>query len=97
MTVMNNEDPADPSTHHTGCPTPGGCSEHGCHGACLPEDEMDKECQAPPLGWRCTRVKGHEGPCAAVECPEDIEFVQRGMDRLREQPNTGIQRRSPLE
>lgn len=25
-----------------------------------------KKCDLPPPGWRCTRAKGHEGPCAAV-------------------------------
>ncbi len=24
-------------------------------------------CDLPPPGWRCTRGKGHEGPCAAVQ------------------------------
>lgn len=67
-----------------------GCN--GCDGG-TDHDEADDWCDVPPLGWRCTRTKGHEGPCAAVECPEDIEFVQRGMDRLREQPNTEVQRR----
>lgn len=23
-------------------------------------------CPRPPLGWRCTRTVGHEGPCAAM-------------------------------
>ena len=23
-------------------------------------------CSKAPIGWRCTRAKGHEGPCAAV-------------------------------
>jgi hypothetical protein len=23
-------------------------------------------CDVPPAGWRCTRAKGHSGPCAAV-------------------------------
>jgi len=23
-------------------------------------------CTVPPPGWRCTRVAGHDGPCAAV-------------------------------
>lgn len=23
-------------------------------------------CTKPPEGWRCTRPKGHEGPCSAV-------------------------------
>lgn len=26
-----------------------------------------KPCTIPPIGWRCTRAAGHEGPCAAVE------------------------------
>lgn len=40
-------------------------------------------CQVPPVGWRCTRKAGHDGPCAAAET-DDADFVQRGMDRLRE-------------
>jgi hypothetical protein len=43
-----------------------------------------KVCQVPPPGWRCTREAGHGGPCAAVEAPEDLELVERGMARLRE-------------
>ena len=63
--------------------------EQGCNGCeeCTDYDDADGWCDVPPLGWRCTRAKGHEGPCAAVECPEDIDFVQRGMERLREEPN----------
>lgn len=49
-------------------------------------DEADLECQVPPHGWRCTRGAGHSGPCAAVECPEDIESVKRGMERLAAHP-----------
>lgn len=49
-----------------------------------PVDEMDFECDMPPFGWRCTRGKGHEGPCAAVQAPDDIDWMQRGMARLRE-------------
>ena len=41
MTTLNGEDPDDPSAHHRGCPTPDGCSENGCHGACLPDEEID--------------------------------------------------------
>lgn len=48
------------------------------------EQEEREECQIPPLGWRCTREAGHDGPCAAVEAPEDVEFVKKGMERLRE-------------
>jgi len=25
----------------------------------------DGTCDLPPLGWYCTREKGHDGPCAA--------------------------------
>lgn len=41
------------------------------------------ECQIPPMGWRCTRSEGHEGPCAAVEAPEDAALVASAMQRLR--------------
>lgn len=44
----------------------------------------DDECDLPPFGWRCTRGKGHEGPCAAMEEPEAIAFVERGMKRYRD-------------
>lgn len=43
-----------------------------------------EQCDLPPLGWRCTRKAGHEGPCAAVEATEDVELVAKGMARLRE-------------
>ena len=49
-------------------------------------DEADLECHIPPFGWRCTRGAGHEGSCAAVECPDDVEAVKRGMERLAAQP-----------
>jgi hypothetical protein len=26
-----------------------------------------ERCDIPPEGWVCTRVKGHEGPCAATQ------------------------------
>jgi hypothetical protein len=28
-------------------------------------DQSAEECDVPPPGWRCTRLKGHDGPCAA--------------------------------
>ena len=43
-----------------------------------------ERCDLPPLGWRCTRTAGPEGPCAAVEAPEDAELVAKGLARLRE-------------
>ena len=47
-------------------------------------NENDSECEAPPIGWRCTRTRGHAGPCAAVVSPEDRAFVERGMRRIRD-------------
>ena len=47
-------------------------------------NDHDRECEIPPVGWRCTRRKGHSGPCAAVPSPEDLALVERGMNRLRE-------------
>lgn len=47
------------------------------HSATVPE------CMVPPLGWRCTRGAGHAGPCAAVEYPDDVRLVEKGMQRLR--------------
>jgi hypothetical protein len=29
-----------------------------------------ERCDKPPVGWRCTRGSGHEGPCAAVKITE---------------------------
>jgi hypothetical protein len=26
-------------------------------------------CNKAPKGWKCTRVSGHTGPCAAVKVP----------------------------
>lgn len=28
--------------------------------------EQQQHCDKPPDGWRCTRKRGHEGPCAAI-------------------------------
>jgi hypothetical protein len=30
------------------------------------ESRRELECDLPPAGWRCTRMPGHSGPCAAV-------------------------------
>ena len=46
------------------------------------EAESDRECDVPPLGWRCTRARGHKSPCAAIAAPDDVAFVERGMARL---------------
>ena len=42
-------------------PWDGGC---GCN--YVPVFAEGPECDVPPTGWRCTRRKGHDGPCAAV-------------------------------
>ncbi len=48
-----------------------------------PGAKDEQECDIPPFGWRCTRPAGHSGPCAAVEAPEDVSLVERGMARYR--------------
>jgi hypothetical protein len=30
---------------------------------------LSRPCAIAPRGWQCTRVAGHDGPCAAVETP----------------------------
>ena len=32
-----------------------------------PPESESEECLVPPAGWRCTRRRGHDGPCAAVQ------------------------------
>ena len=42
-------------------------------------------CDVPPLGWTCTRNKGHEGPCAASKSPsqkESLEALIEAVDRV---------------
>lgn len=39
-------------------------------------------CHLPPNGWHCTRIAGHDGPCAAIPS-DDESLVKGGMDRLR--------------
>jgi hypothetical protein len=41
--------------------------ETGIEHSALPT--MKKPCMKAPPGWKCTRVGGHEGPCAAIEWP----------------------------
>lgn len=37
-----------------------------------------EECDRPPIGWRCTRGRGHEGPCAAVSLRQlPLDFMER--------------------
>lgn len=35
-----------------------------------PQPEVGEQCDRPPAGWYCTRVAGHDGPCAALPDPE---------------------------
>jgi hypothetical protein len=29
-------------------------------------DSVESRCNRPPIGWKCTRTAGHDGPCAAI-------------------------------
>jgi hypothetical protein len=41
------------------------------------------ECRVPPYGWRCTRERYHDGPCAAVRIPgQHYELPVRPYPRL---------------
>ena len=51
---------------------------------------QEDACHAPPLGWRCTRKAGHEGPCAAVEYEDEKQFVERGMQRIRDAEDAAL-------
>jgi len=33
------------------------------------------KCNIPPKGWSCTRVAGHDGPCAAIRKGTMLKFV----------------------
>lgn len=36
------------------------------------DSELSK-CDVPPPGWYCTRVAGHDGPCAAIEKNAEVQ------------------------
>ena len=48
--------------------------------------ERKNACRRPPLGWRCSRKSGHDGPCAAhyeftpqathIKCDSYTDYVQ---------------------
>jgi hypothetical protein len=40
------------------------------------ETSPTSRCELPPLGWRCSRAKGHEGPCAARPL-EELQVEQK--------------------
>jgi len=63
-------------------------TDYADEGALLLDGEV--QCDLPPFGWRCTRQAGHEGPCAAVEAPEDQALVERGMERLKAAPQSPV-------
>jgi len=42
----------------------------------------DGKCQKPPAGWRCTRERGHDGPCAAVPIVGPKQRVQAVYDAI---------------
>lgn len=39
-------------------------------------EEVNRSCNVPPPGWRCTRTTGHDGPCAAVEDKTNVKIAQ---------------------
>jgi len=46
------------------------CSEHTYCPACRPDAVFTQDselCDKAPSGWSCSRVVGHDGPCAAIE------------------------------
>lgn len=50
-------------------------------------------CTIPPEGWRCTRERGHEGPCAAVPTQQYGEGGELGK-RLLSEAAVGAARRA---
>ena len=47
-------------------------------------------CDRPPAGWRCSRERGHDGPCPATPAPGATVEVRLIMSReLAEQLSTG--------
>lgn len=90
MTAMNDEARADP-----GCPKPGGCSEHGCHGACLPDDEPKCDrCGAPITTGMMALMCPHGRQCAMVDDDDHWQQVEEfradlGIERVK-LPNTRV-------
>lgn len=48
-----------------------------------PQAENEATCNVPPAGWSCSRVKGHEGPCAASAIHSDDAAVDRFAERMK--------------
>lgn len=38
----------------------------------------DNTCDVPPEGWRCTRDRGHEGPCGVVQEADSHGYLEIG-------------------
>lgn len=72
-----NEEPEEQPTHCPSCKAPlqyVECSHCGY--------DTSQKCEVPPQGWKCSRAKGHEGPCAAS--PEVIEeLTSDQLDAIR--------------
>lgn len=60
----------------------------------MSEDVADQGCRVPPDGWRCSRPRGHEGPCAARETDKP---VGAGWSRVPETDADHSERLSPDE
>lgn len=48
------------------------------------------ECKIPPIGWRCTRPLGHEGPCAAIPSNFEPSMSRRRPLRFRHVNHEGV-------
>lgn len=44
-------------------------------------------CDLPPAGWTCSRLKGHEGPCAASPTPSLAGQTHSASEQKRADPN----------
>lgn len=51
------------------------------------ESPSPRACDVPPKGWRCTRERGHSGPCAAIPimAAADAEKARRAEQMPDEQ------------
>ena len=60
-----------PPTEHRPAPKCPGCDP--AEGFCAEcRAQVRRPCDLPPTGWRCTRDKGHDGPCACVATDEKV-------------------------
>lgn len=92
----DHEDPADPSVHEpVGCKTPSGCSEHGCRGDCLgEEDPKCDRCGAPITTAMMSLICPHGRQCGFVVDEDHWQGVEAlrvelGIERVKT-PNVAV-------